>query len=218
MIFQAVMVKLIGQHNFKQYFCLTFYFLLYKIILILERHDKDFAMTKVSSKTSSIDTALICFAVMAHYFDTPLSLEQIKQKYNRQNFEEYELLQLAKEFSFKAKFVETSWEEFEQIKLPVIAQAKNNKYFIVGKYNRQKVLILNPLYDNRPQILNKQEFADMWNGKLLILSCCRFINAKKRKFGISRFIPLIAKYRRLFGRVILTSFLLLWFIYYCWNK
>ena len=63
-----------------------------------------------AESSAKIDTGLACFAIMANYFEKPLSLEQVKHKYDRQNsdFEEYELLQLAKEFSFKAKFVKTA--------------------------------------------------------------------------------------------------------------
>lgn len=67
-------------------------------------------MTEENSNSQTIDTGLACFAIMANFFEKPISIDQIKHKYDRQNshFEEYELLQLAKEFSFKAKFVETA--------------------------------------------------------------------------------------------------------------
>ena len=67
-------------------------------------------MTEEDSNPQTIDTGLACFAVMANFFEKPISIDQIKHKYDRQNspFEEYELLQLAKEFSFKARFVETN--------------------------------------------------------------------------------------------------------------
>jgi len=63
-------------------------------------------MEKAPSETQSIDTGLACFAIMANFFEKPISIDQIKHKYDRQNshFEEYELLQLAKDFSFKAMF------------------------------------------------------------------------------------------------------------------
>lgn len=61
-------------------------------------------MENLSSNETSIDTGLASFAIMANFFEKPISIDQIKHKYDRQNshFEEYELLQLAKEFSFKA--------------------------------------------------------------------------------------------------------------------
>lgn len=82
-----------------------------------------------------IDTGLACFAIMANYFEKPVFIDQIKHKYDRQNshFEEYELLQLAKEFSFKAKFVETKWERLDKTALPAIAQSKDGAYFIIRK-------------------------------------------------------------------------------------
>ena len=72
-------------------------------------------MTDNKEQISNIDTGLACFAIMANYFEKPISIDQIKHKYDRQNshFEEYELLQLAKEFSFKARFVETKWERLD---------------------------------------------------------------------------------------------------------
>ena len=56
-------------------------------------------MTEGNSNPQTIDTGLACFAIMANFFEKPISIDQIKHKYDRQNshFEEYELLQLAKE-------------------------------------------------------------------------------------------------------------------------
>lgn len=80
-----------------------------------------------AESSAKIDTGLACFAIMANYFEKPLSLEQVKHKYDRQNsdFEEYELLQLAKEFSFKAKFVKTAPDRLEKTNLPAIAASSN---------------------------------------------------------------------------------------------
>ena len=167
-------------------------------------------MNVQNSNAQNIDTGLACFAIIANYFEKPISLDQIKHKYDRQNsnFEEYELLQLAREFSFKARFVDTSWERLDKINLPAIAQSKDGTYFILGKCNQEKVLIQDPATGNKPQLLNKDEFLDKWNGRLLMMTCREFINGKNRKFDISWFIPAVVKYRKLFGEVILASFFL----------
>ena len=171
---------------------------------------KDCFMNVQNSNAQNIDTGLACFAIIANYFEKPISLDQIKHKYDRQNsnFEEYELLQLAREFSFKARFVDTSWERLDKINLPAIAQSKDGTYFILGKCNQEKVLIQDPATGNKPQLLNKDEFLDKWNGRLLMMTCREFINGKNRKFDISWFIPAVVKYRKLFGEVILASFFL----------
>ena len=82
----------------------------------------------------TFDTGLACFAIMASYFEKPISIEQVKHKYDRQdsNFEEYELLQLAKEFSLKARFIDTSWDRLDKINLPAIAQTKDKQYFVIA--------------------------------------------------------------------------------------
>ena len=167
-------------------------------------------MTEENSNPQTLDTGLACFAIMANFFEKPISIDQIKHKYDRQNsyFEEYELLQLAKEFSFKARFVETKWERLDKTALPAIAQSKDNTYFIIGKVAEDKVLIQDPAKGNHPEVLSKEEFMNRWNGRLLMMTCREFINGKNRKFDISWFIPAVVKYRRLFGEVILASFFL----------
>lgn len=161
-----------------------------------------------AESSAKIDTGLACFAIMANYFEKPLSLEQVKHKYDRQNsdFEEYELLQLAKEFSFKAKFVKTAPDRLEKTNLPAIAQDKDNRYFIIGKIADGKVLVQDPAAGNHPQVWSEEQLLQRWNGRLLMMTCREFINGKNRKFDISWFIPAIVKYRRLFGEVILASF------------
>ena len=98
--------------------------------------------TENSEKIRKTDTGLACFAIMANYFEKPISLDQIRHKYDRQNsnFDECELLRLAKEFSFKARFVDTDISRLDKIVLPTIAQTKEGTYFIVGKVAGGKVL------------------------------------------------------------------------------
>ena len=167
-------------------------------------------MTDYTAEVTKIDTGLACFAIMACFFEKPISVDQVKHKYDRQNsnFEECELLQLAKEFSFKARFVATKWERLAKTNLPAIAQSKDGSYFILGKCDGDKVLIQDPVAGNRPDVLNKDEFLERWNGRLLMMTCRELICGKNRKFDVSWFIPALIKYRRLFGEVILASFFL----------
>lgn len=169
-------------------------------------------MTENSQQVNAndIDTGLACFAIMASFFEKPVSLDQIRHKYDRQNshFEEYELLQLAREFSLKARFVNTKWERLDKINLPAIAQTKDKSYFVIGKVVDEQILIQDPAAGNKPAVLTKDEFLARWNGRLLLLTSREFINGKNRKFDISWFIPALVKYRKLFGEVILASFFL----------
>lgn len=156
---------------------------------------------------TEIDTGLGSFAIMASFFEKPISVEQIQHKYDRQNskFEEHELLALAKEFSFKAKFVTSSWEKLAKCPLPAIAQSKDNEYFVLGKIAEDKILIQDPK-SAKPLILSKEEFREKWNGRLLLLASREFITGKNRKFDVSWFIPALVKYRKIFGEVIMASF------------
>lgn len=163
----------------------------------------------MNEEAQTIDTGLACFAIMASFFEKPISLDQIKHKYDRQNsnFDECELLQLAREFSLKARFVESKWERLSKINLPAIAQTKDKQYIVLGQAAEDKVLIQNPL-DNKPCIITKDAFLELWNGRLLMMTSREFLTGRNRKFDLSWFIPAVVKYRRLFGEVILASFFL----------
>lgn len=167
-------------------------------------------MMDAETPQNNIDTGLLCFAIMASFFEKPISLSQVQHKYDRQSscFSEVELLQLAKEFSLKARFMDTSWDRLDKIALPAIAERADGTYFVLGKIAEDKALIQDPKNGNKPQVLSKDEFLAQWNGRLLLMTCREFINGKNRKFDISWFIPAVVKYRRLFGEVLLASFFL----------
>ncbi len=166
-------------------------------------------MVYYNEKINKLDTGLASFAIMANFFQKPISLNQIKHKYDRQDscFEEHELLQLAKDFSLKARITETRWDRLGKINLPAIAQTRNGEYFVIGQVSDDKVLIQDPKI-NKPQILSKEEFQERWNGRIMMLTSREFISGQKRRFDLSWFIPAVIKYRRLFGEVILASFFL----------
>lgn len=117
-------------------------------------------------------------------------------------------MQLAKEFSLKARFIDTSWDRLDKINLPAIAQTKDKQYFVIGKVADNKILIQNPLQGAHPAVLSKEQFLELWNGRLLLMTSRDFIAGKNRKFDISWFIPSVVKYRKLFGEVVLASFFL----------
>lgn len=148
--------------NFMLIFIKSFLCFLFPFVLILLKNyynpwDSEQFMAEENSNPQTLDTGLACFAIMANFFEKPISIDQIKHKYDRQNshFEEYELVQLAKEFSFKARFVETKWERLDKTALPAIAQSKDNTYFIIGKVAEDKVLLQDPAKGNYPEVLNK---------------------------------------------------------------
>ena len=164
-------------------------------------------MQEDSQNIHKIDTGVACFSIMASFFERPISIEQIKHKYDRQNanFEEYELLALAKEFSLKARFIECNWNKLAKVHLPAIAQTIDSEYFVIGKIADDRILIQDPK-ESKPLVLSKDDFLKKWNGRLLLLTSREFIVGKNRTFDISWFIPSLVKYRHIFGEVILSSF------------
>lgn len=51
-------------------------------------------MSDYTEEVKKLDTGLACFAIMASFFEKPISIDQVKHKYDRQNsnFEECEFL------------------------------------------------------------------------------------------------------------------------------
>ena len=93
------------------------------------------------SQIPDIDTGLICFVMMARYFEKVADPDQLKHKYDRQNrkFDDIDLLRVAKEFSLKARIINTSWDRLAKTPLPAIAHDVNGDYFILAQVSEDKV-------------------------------------------------------------------------------
>lgn len=156
-----------------------------------------------------VDTGLACLVMMARLHNVAASPEQIQHEYSVDGkpLGRGEILLAARKLKLKAKLVKTKYERLIQTPLPAIACDKDGSFFIMGKVDKDKVLIQDPR-QQRPIILTEAELFERWTGELILIRSQASIASELTRFDFTWFIPAIVKYRKLIGEVLLASFVL----------
>lgn len=162
-----------------------------------------------STPPPEIDTGLACLVMMARLHNVAASPEQIKHEYavDGKPLGRAEILLAARKLKLKAKMVKTKYDRLVQTPLPAIACDKDGSFFIMGKVDKDKVLIQDPR-QQRPIILTELELFERWTGELILMRSQASIASELTRFDFTWFIPAIVKYRKLIGEVLLASFVL----------
>ncbi len=163
-------------------------------------------MPHAVTDSEKIDTGLRALALIAGFFQLPVSREQIAHDYGRgEGMDTLAVIRAAKRLGLKARRVKSNWSRLAKTPLPAIARHKDGHFFVVAKVADDKVLIHDPLED-RPLQLPREIFEEAWSGELILVTRRMSVVEAARRFDIWWFIPALVKYRRLFAEVLVASF------------
>ena len=115
-----------------------------------------------------------------------------------------EMLRCAKELGLKATARKTSWERLPKTPLPAIASLNNGGFMLLGQVAGDKVLVQRPP-SPRPSAMTREEFEALWDGNLVLMARRALLGEFTGRFDVSWFLSAVAKYRRLFGEVLVAS-------------
>jgi len=103
--------------------------------------------------------------------------------------------------------IATTWEDLAALPLPAIAGRQDGRYVVLAKVSEDTVLIQDPL-EPKARVERKQEYLASWNGTLLLCRKRADAESMGRAFDLTWFVPVLVKYRWLFGEVLAASFVL----------
>lgn len=116
------------------------------------------------------------------------------------------LILAARRRGLKADIRKTKFARLEHLPLPALTQLEDGTYMIVAKATEDKVLVQVP--GASPQALTREDFEAKWDGKLLMFAKRTASLRQVAKFSITWFLPVMMRYRGLFGEVLLASLFL----------
>lgn len=155
-----------------------------------------------------LDSGLISLVTVARLLGIPADPHQLKRAFNvsdEASADTMTLLRAAKHLDLKAKHTTTTLEKLAVLPLPAIAILNNGQYVVLAKADDKKVLIFDP-FKERPLTLDHQAFGAAWDGELVLIVRKFSITDLTQKFNLSWFIPVVIKYKRFFGEVLVFSF------------
>ncbi|MES2207956.1 MAG: type I secretion system permease/ATPase [Pseudomonadota bacterium] len=165
--------------------------------------------TSSSVTAASIDTGLHCLVLLANFHGIAANPEQLEHEFKTSGsfFDVIELKAAAYKIGLIAHYKSAKPERLNHLSTPLIFKCRNGQFMILGKVDNDRLLIHNPLV-GQPEIISIQQFIEIWNGDILLITSKASIAGSLAKFDFSWFIPAIIKYRKYIVEVILVSFVL----------
>ncbi|MDK1290341.1 type I secretion system permease/ATPase [Pseudoalteromonas umbrosa] len=171
-----------------------------------------------SSTQHTIDSGLTSLVTLAQYHQVAIDAKQIAHQFGLpgQHFTDTEILRAAKALGFKARKVNSSFDELSNALLPALAKDNDGNYFLIARIaegnstgnteDQQNRVLAMFAGDKSPKQLTEQALSKIWSGQLILITKRGQLLANIREFDIRWFIPSLVKYRKLFGEVLIASF------------
>lgn len=171
--------------------------------------DADPFAPESTESQSKLDTALTCLVMMARLHGIGADPDQLAHQFAEHGrmFGTVDLLLAAKHLHLKAKLIKTGLNRLAKTPLPAIAIGEAGEFFILARFEGNKVLIQSP-EEGRPKMLSLAEFQSCWSGELILLTSRASLGGELSKFDFTWFIPAVIKYRKLLAEVLLVSLVL----------
>jgi subfamily B ATP-binding cassette protein HlyB/CyaB len=158
-----------------------------------------------------VDSALKCLLMIAELIGVAADEKQIRRAHiiGNAGMDLVTLVRTAKEMGLKAHFVDYCNKKGKvSLPLPAIGILKNGCYIIILDQDSENTIIFDP-YKEHPVSVSAEAFLEQWSGKtVLIAKRPSFIEKEEKMFGLSWFMPVIMKYKKAFGKILLFSLIL----------
>jgi subfamily B ATP-binding cassette protein HlyB/CyaB len=166
-----------------------------------------------SAGRASADWGLQCLVVAARVLGLPADHNQLVRAYPQGEYPNLRLLRAAKGLNLKAKKTGGSVDRLEGMPLPALVFMNDGSVGLLIKSSPEKLLIYDPTdavegVPARPAIVETARFKERWTGEAILLARKFSFAAMGEKFGMTWFLPVMGRFKRLFGEVFAASFFL----------
>jgi subfamily B ATP-binding cassette protein HlyB/CyaB len=159
------------------------------------------------------DWGFRCLVVAARILGVPADYNQLIRAYPPTQYPNLRLLRAAKGLNLKAKKTTGSTNRLEGMPLPAIISMKDGDVVLLLQITPEKLLVYDPTTAEkgvgaRPSIIETEKFKERWSGEAILLARRFSFAAMGEKFGITWFLPVMGRFKKLFSEVFVASFFL----------
>lgn len=147
--------------------------------------------------------------MLLSFHGIPASAQQIHHEFGTQTGEvtPVKMVLAARQFGLKSKLLRVrSVEKLKRLPGPMIAVMADGSYVIIAKIHGERALIQRPA--SPPEEIMLSDFGREWSGSVILATKRSTLGIKEIRFGLAWFMPVLAKYKRLFTEVLVASFFL----------
>ncbi|MEJ2686324.1 MAG: type I secretion system permease/ATPase [Gammaproteobacteria bacterium] len=164
-------------------------------------------MAHTVQETPAVDSGLSSLVLVARFLGLPADPGQLRHRFARSGatLSSEDLVRAGRFLGLKARRVASNIRRLSRTPLPAIARHRDGRYLVVAGVAEDAVLVHDPGASG-PRSLPKAAFDSAWTGELILMARQSLVRDASAQFGFRWFIPVIVKYRALFGEVLLASF------------
>ncbi|MDE7431562.1 MAG: type I secretion system permease/ATPase [Lachnospiraceae bacterium] len=153
-----------------------------------------------------IDSGLSCFMMLIHILNVKVSKEQLEHlmALDEGTMNEVDMLSAAKLVKLKGKIRKLDEKQIIELGGPVIAKTKQEEFFIIGRVEKEKVMVLFP-DKGTPSLISMEELSELWEGTIILLTNKGILD-REAIFGFKWFIPTLLKFKREFIEILIAAF------------
>lgn len=159
-------------------------------------------------------SSLFCLQICASILKISIDTNAIKNKFalNQDEINIFELTRIAQKSDFKAKIKDLSLQNLSKYPTPIIAQNKNNSYFVVLKFNPTNQTAI--IYPNQSNLNQSNQTAEIKFDDLIQICLPQIIVLAPKtlnqsvKFGFGWFYARILEYKFIVSEILLASFIM----------
>src|SRR6476659_7451095 len=123
----------------------------------------------MEQRQSETDTGLACLVMLLRFHGVGAEPEQIRHQFGGVKIGAEEMLRCAKDLGIKGRVRRTTWPKLATTPLPAIACLREQGFVLLGKTGDGKAIIQSPL-SPRPTLLSREEFENIWDGRLVLMT------------------------------------------------
>ncbi|HHB76517.1 MAG TPA: peptidase domain-containing ABC transporter [Desulfobulbus sp.] len=163
-----------------------------------------------------INTALVCFSIVAREHKIELTQERLRHEYglDQEEIPRDILLRMCKDQGMKGRLVTLRWEDLLNLNkaYPAIARLRNGRHMVVigmvpvQEPQQTMVACYDPLGGGNGEHLrmSRQQFEELWNGEIYVLKRIYKLSDESQPFSLRWFMPEILRQKVTFFDIALA--------------
>lgn len=169
------------------------------------------AATNTQQKVTetSFSSGLACLAIICNILGIPAEYEQINRQFNPtgEPTNRTNILRTAQKLGLKAKLTSLKRYDWVGTPLPLIAIMNDGSYVSVAKSEGGKLWVYDPRL-KKVEVVEIGYFNISCTGEIILFTKRFSLSSLDTYFDIHWFVPIVARFKKLFGEVIGIAFIL----------
>ena len=115
------------------------------------------------------DTGLFALVFLLRFFGFKVHVDRVRKRFGKKPIGPKQMVRCAKDAGLRARVQKPSQDQLTSISLPGIAGLRDGGFMILGKVDKDSVLIHHAM-SSEPERITRAQFDSMWDGRVVLVA------------------------------------------------